>query len=100
TPGSVHARAVSNPPGARDLAVVNSPLWRQSAIPSTNFHATSRAIAGFYAAIVDGRLPALAVPQYTGQDLFIGQTVTWGLGVQIDHDTWGHGGLGGNLGWV
>ncbi|MCU7728307.1 beta-lactamase family protein [Actinoplanes sp. KI2] len=101
TPGSVHARAVSNPPGARDLAVVNSPLWRQSAIPSTNIHATSRAIAGFYAAVVDGRLPSLAIPQYTGPDLFIEQTVTWGLGVQLDQDgTWGHGGLGGNLGWV
>jgi len=101
TPGSVHARAVSNPPGARDLAMVNSPRWRQSAIPSVNIHATARAIAGFYAAIVDGRLPTLAIPQYTGPDLFIEQTVTWGLGVQIDQDgTWGHGGLGGNLGWV
>jgi len=100
TPGSVRARAISNPPGARDLAVVNSPLWRQSAIPSTNVHATSQAIAGFYAALLDGRLPTLAIPQYTGQDLFIEQEVTWGLGVQIDKDgTWGHGGLGGNLAW-
>jgi CubicO group peptidase (beta-lactamase class C family) len=101
TPGSVHARAVSNPPGARDLAVVNSPLWRQSAIPAVNFHATSLAIARFYAAVLDGRLPTLAIPQYTGHDRFIEQQVTWGLGVQIDEDgTWGHGGLGGNLGWA
>ncbi|WP_433372973.1 serine hydrolase domain-containing protein [Actinoplanes sp. CA-142083] len=100
-PGSVHARAVSNPPGARDLAVVNSPLWRSAAIPAVNVHATSLAIARFYAAVLDGRLPALARPQHTGTDLFIEQEVTWGLGVQIEPDgTWGQGGLGGNAGWA
>ncbi|MFI5893426.1 serine hydrolase domain-containing protein [Actinoplanes sp. NPDC051513] len=100
-PGSVHARAVSNPPGARDLAVINSPLWRAAAIPAVNIHATSMAIARFYAAVMDGRLPALAIPQHTGTDLFIEQEVTWGLGVQIEPDgTWGQGGLGGNAGWA
>jgi len=100
-PGSVHARAVSNPAGARDLAVVNSPLWRSAAVPAVNVHATSLAIARFYAAIMDGRLPALAIPQHTGVDLFIEQEVTWGLGVQIEPDgTWGQGGLGGNAGWA
>jgi CubicO group peptidase (beta-lactamase class C family) len=100
-PDSVHARAVSNPPGARDLAVVNSSLWRRSAVPAVNIHATSMAIARFYAAILDGRLPELAVPQYTGTDLFLESEVTWGLGVQIEPDgTWGQGGLGGNAGWA
>jgi CubicO group peptidase (beta-lactamase class C family) len=100
-PGSVHARAVSNPPGARDLAVINSPLWRSAAVPGVNIHATSMAIARFYAAVLDGRLPALAIPQHTGVDLFIEQEVTWGLGVQIEPDgTWGQGGLGGNAGWA
>lgn len=100
-PGSVHARAVSNPPGARDLAVVNSPFWRKAAVPAINVHATSMAIARFYAAVLDGRLPALAIPQFTGTDLFIEQEVTWGLGVQIEPDgTWGQGGLGGNAGWA
>jgi CubicO group peptidase (beta-lactamase class C family) len=101
TPASVHARAVSNPPGARDLAVVNSPLWRSAAVPAVNVHATSTAIARFYAAVMDGRLPTLAIPQYTGPDLFIEQEVTWALGVQIEPDqTWGQGGLGGNAGWA
>jgi CubicO group peptidase (beta-lactamase class C family) len=100
-PGSVHARAVSNPPGARDLAVVNSPLWRKASVPAVNIHSTSMAIARFYAAILDGRLPALAIPQHTGTDLFIESEVTWGLGVQIEPDgTWGQGGLGGNAGWA
>jgi CubicO group peptidase (beta-lactamase class C family) len=100
-PGSVHARAVSNPPGTRDLAVLNSALWRRAAVPAVNLHATSMGIARFYAALLDGRLPALAVPQYTGPDLFLEHEVTWGLGVQIEADgTWGMGGLGGNAGWA
>jgi CubicO group peptidase (beta-lactamase class C family) len=100
-PGSVHARAVSNPAGARDLAVVNSDLWRRAAVPAVNLHATSTGIAQFYAAVLDGRLPAMAEPQYTGMDLFLEQEVTWGLGVQIEADgTWGMGGLGGNAGWA
>ena len=100
-PGSVHARAISNPPGARDVRVVNSPLWRQAAVPAVNVHTSSAALARFYADVLGGRLPALAVPQHTGTDLFIEQEVTWGFGVQIEADgTWGQGGLGGNAGWA
>ncbi|MGX6604408.1 serine hydrolase [Micromonosporaceae bacterium Da 78-11] len=100
-PDSVHARAASNPAGARDLTVVNSDLWRRAAVPAVNLHATSTGIAQFYAAVLDGRLPALAEPQYTGTDLFLDTEVTWGLGVQIEADgTWGQGGLGGNAGWA
>jgi CubicO group peptidase (beta-lactamase class C family) len=101
TPGSVHARAVSNPPGARDLAVVNSDLWRRSAVPGVNIHTTARAVARFYADVLAGRLPELAVPQYIGEDLFLEHATTWGLGVQIEDDgSWGQGGLGGNAGWA
>lgn len=100
-PGSVHARAVSNPAGARDLAVVNSSFWRKAAVPAVNLHSTSAAIAQFYDAVLASRLPALAVAQYTGTDLFLEREVTWGLGVQIETDgTWGQGGLGGNAGWA
>jgi CubicO group peptidase (beta-lactamase class C family) len=100
-PGSVHARAVANPPGARDLAVVNGTRWRRAAVPAINVHTSSAAVARFYADLLDGRLPALARPQYTGVDLFLEQEVTWGLGVQIEADgTWGQGGLGGNASWA
>lgn len=100
-PGSVHARAVENPAGARDLAVVNSDLWRKAAVPAVNLHSTSSAIARFYAAVLASRLPALAIAQYSGTDLFLEREVTWGLGVQIEADgTWGQGGLGGNAGWA
>ena len=97
-PGSLRAQAVSNPGGALDLAVVNSPLWRCACIPAVNLHATANAIARFYAAE-----PAalVAVPQFSGIDQLIGEEVVWGLGVQIEPDgSWGMGGLGGNCGWA
>jgi CubicO group peptidase (beta-lactamase class C family) len=100
-PDSVHARAVSNPAGARDLAVLNSNRWRKVAVPAVNLHSTATAIARFYAQVLDGTLPELAVPAYEGMDLFLETEVTWGLGVQIEEDgTWGQGGLGGNAGWA
>ncbi|MBL7260638.1 serine hydrolase domain-containing protein [Paractinoplanes lichenicola] len=100
-PESMRSRATSNPAGARDLAVINSDLWRRASIPAVNLHASATGVARFYAAILDGSLPALAVPQFTGPDLFIGEETTWGLGVQIEPDgTWGHGGLGGSAGYA
>ena len=100
-PGSARARAVANPAGARDIAVTNSDMWRRAAVPAVNLHASANSLARFYAALLDGRLPALAIPQYTGPDRFIGSDVTWGLGVQIEPDgTWGHGGLGGSAAWA
>jgi CubicO group peptidase (beta-lactamase class C family) len=96
-PGSLHAHAVSNPAGARDLAVVNSDLWRTASVPAVNLHATAMAIARFYASPLVGRL---AVREFDGIDQFIGSAVVWGLGVQFEADgSWGMGGLGGNAGW-
>jgi len=38
---------------------------------------------------------------FSGHDLFIESTTTWGLGVQLEPDgTWGMGGLGGNAAWA
>ncbi|WP_127505383.1 serine hydrolase domain-containing protein [Actinoplanes solisilvae] len=100
-PDSPKSRAISNPEGARDLSVVNSTAWRQATVPAVNLHASATGIARFYAAILDGSLPSLAVPQFTGPDLFIGEETTWGLGVQLEPDgTWGHGGLGGSAGYA
>jgi CubicO group peptidase (beta-lactamase class C family) len=100
-PGSIRSLAVANPPGARDLAVVNSPQWRRASVPAVNLHATATSIARFYAALLDGTLPDLAVPAYTGPDHFIESDVTWGLGVQIEpNGEFGMGGLGGNAGWA
>jgi CubicO group peptidase (beta-lactamase class C family) len=96
-PGTLRARAVLNPPGARDLEVVNGELWRSATVPAVNLHATAAAVAGFYA-VRETKL--LAVRQFEGFDAFVGSTVVWGLGVQLEADgTWGMGGLGGNAGW-
>jgi CubicO group peptidase (beta-lactamase class C family) len=113
TPGSLHARAVSNPAGARDLAVVNGTAWRSAEVPAVNLHATATGVARMYAGLLaggilsghrllDDALVAQAVAaQHSGPDLFLEQDIVWGLGVQREDDgTWGMGGLGGNAGWA
>jgi CubicO group peptidase (beta-lactamase class C family) len=101
-PGSVKARAVGNPAGARDLAVVNGPRWRSATVPAVNLHATAVGVARFYDELMRRPVGAvMATGQFTGVDRFIGNPVTWGLGVQLESDgTWGMGGLGGNAGWA
>lgn len=53
----------------------NSPSWRGADIPSANGHGTARAVAGFYAALLAGKLldpPTLALltaPQWEGGTL-------------------------------
>lgn len=111
-PESLHARAVGNPAGARDLAVVNGAAWRSAEVPAVNLHATATGLARMYAGLLAGGvldgtrllgpdLVAEAVAaQYTGPDLFLEHDTVWGLGVQLEDDgTWGMGGLGGNAGW-
>jgi len=112
-PGSVHARAVANPAGARDLALVNSPSWRTAVVPAINLHTTAEAVARCYAGLLAGGeldghrllsaslVEEMTAAQFTGMDHFIGRETTWGLGVQIEGDgTWGMGGLGGSAGWA
>jgi CubicO group peptidase (beta-lactamase class C family) len=113
TPGSLYQRAVANPAGARDLTVVNGVGWRTAEVPSVNLHTTATAVARMYAGLLAGGtldghrligeplVAEMTSAQYTGEDLFLEQTTTWGLGVQIEPDgTWGMGGLGGNAGWA
>ncbi len=101
-PGSVRARAVQNPAGARDPSVVNGETWRTASVPAVNLHATAAGIARFYAALMSRPVGAtMATPQFTGFDHFIGGETVWALGVQVEPDgTWGMGGLGGNAGWA
>ena len=103
--GPLRAAALANPPGATDLAVVNSAAFRQAEVPAINAHVTARAIAEFYAAVASGRvLPTelvteLSTVQAAGEDRVLGGPARWGLGVAIEPDGWGMGGLGGSLGW-
>jgi CubicO group peptidase (beta-lactamase class C family) len=102
----LYRRATSNPPGAQDPSVVNGVAWRSAEIPAVNGHGTARAVAGLYAALLEGRLlsPGLLAEatrvQCSGPDLVFGRDNAWGLGFALDSDGYGMGGLGGNLGWT
>jgi CubicO group peptidase (beta-lactamase class C family) len=102
----LYQRAVANPPGAQDGAVVNSAAWRAAEIPAVNGHGTARAVAGLYAALMRGELlsPALLgeaiTPQCSGPDRVFGFDNSWGLGFAVDDDGYGMGGLGGSVGWA
>ena len=101
----LYRRAIANPPGARDQEVLNGDRWRRAEIPAVNGHGTARAVAGLYVALEEGRLlgPAMRDQLLTGRgeepDLVIGDTREWGLGVVLDPDGYGMGGVGGSFGW-
>jgi CubicO group peptidase (beta-lactamase class C family) len=102
----LYAAAMLNPPGVLDSGVVNSAAFRQAEIPGVNGHGTASAVAGFYAALLDGRLldPGLrdeaATAQASGVDRVMGgEERSWGLGFGVDEDGFGMGGTGGSIGW-
>ena len=105
TPHSVMDRAIANPPGARDPAVVNSARWRTAEIPAVNGHGTARAVAGLLVALAQGRLLSASLlrevvsPAVTAVDYVLGAEATWGLGFGLDADGFGMGGHGGGLAW-
>ncbi|GAA4405721.1 hypothetical protein GCM10023168_19670 [Fodinibacter luteus] len=79
--------------------------WRRAEVPAVNGHGTARAVAGFYVALAGGRLLG---PDLLGQlrrgrgvepELVLGDEREWGLGVVVDPDGYGMGGLGGSFGW-
>lgn len=101
----LYRRAIGNPPGALEARVVNGSSWRRAEVPAVNGHGTARAVAGFYVALTQGRLlsPALTTELARGRgvqpELVMGGEREWGLGVALDPDGYGMGGLGGSFGW-
>lgn len=97
--------AIGNPPGALDPEVVNSRAWRTAQIPAVNGHGTARGVAGFFAGLAAGQvlspemLGEMTTVTADGFDRVVGAPVTWGLGVSVDEDGWGMGGVGGSFGW-
>ncbi|QGG94298.1 serine hydrolase domain-containing protein [Actinomarinicola tropica] len=105
-----------NPPGYSSIGVVNSPQWRAAVVPSTNSHASARAIAGLYAALLEpGRvlsgevLAEATTPQSVGPCPILGEDVSFGLGFQPttarrplgpNPRSFGHFGSGGALGYA
>ena len=100
----LYRRAMTNPPGALDAAVVNGAAWRAAEVPAVNGHGTARAVAGFYQALATGGLlgPGLlaeaVTPQCQGPDRVFGGELAWGLGFAVDEDGYGMGGVGGSYG--
>jgi CubicO group peptidase (beta-lactamase class C family) len=108
--GELYRLATSNPPGLLDVSVVNSRAWRAAEIPAVNGHGTADAVARFYAGLVNGGeldgtrlvspavVDAMTAGEMTAFDLLLEEEVTWGLGVGVDEDGYGMGGLGGSIG--
>jgi CubicO group peptidase (beta-lactamase class C family) len=98
-------RGLTNPPGAIDPAVVNGEAWRRAEIPAVNGHGTAKGVAALYVALHEGRIlsPAMLATATSvaasGTDRVMGDEREWGLGVVLDPDGFGMGGLGGSSGW-
>lgn len=110
---SLRYRALANPSGAVDLAVVNGAVWRSAEVPAVNLHATAAALARFYAGLLAGGVldgvrllsPALMAEflrvQHDGPDLLLDRPVRWSLGMQVEDDgSWGMGGIGGSVAYA
>lgn len=103
--GDLLARALGNPPGALDPAVVNSHAWRTAEVPAVNGHGTARAVAGLYVALEEERLLSPDLLQQatsvvgSGVDRVVGGQRSWGLGFAVDEGGYGMGGVGGSFGW-
>ena len=109
-----------NPLGISGFGIVNRPEWRRAAIPSTNAHATARAVAQLYdvfmhrdaaeGGIVGPGLRAEACSiQSDGPDRVLGKHSRFGLGFQLSRpgrriggsdSGYGHFGYGGSLGFA
>ncbi|HEY7733037.1 MAG TPA: serine hydrolase domain-containing protein [Gaiellaceae bacterium] len=103
--------ALDNPPAMLDVATVNSERWRRAEIPAVNGHGTALAVARFYSGLAaGGQLDGMRLlsadlargmvnPEREGLDEVLGEPVAWGLGVQVDPQWFGLGGIGGSGGW-
>ncbi|MFC3609022.1 serine hydrolase domain-containing protein [Stutzerimonas tarimensis] len=115
-PASLVGRAFGNPPGFLNSG--NKPEWQRSVLPAANLHGNARSLAGFYAALLDGRLLApellaeMTREHSLGEDLTLLARTRYGLGCWLDQPgqpgatfgmgpaSFGHPGAGGCLGFA
>jgi CubicO group peptidase (beta-lactamase class C family) len=108
-------RAYLNPPAVSGIGAVNTRAWRAAEIPSANGHATARAVAQIYAALIEHRLlrpatlDAAIAEASAGTDFVLGRPSRFGLGFQLTQPerrlgpnarSFGHFGAGGSLGFA
>jgi CubicO group peptidase (beta-lactamase class C family) len=110
-----------NPPGLSGLGTVNTRAWRAAEMPSTNGHASARAVARIYSALacggaVDGirllrteTIEQAVAEASSGPDVVLGRPSRFGLGFQLSQPgsaleriprSFGHFGAGGALGFA
>jgi CubicO group peptidase (beta-lactamase class C family) len=99
--------ALFNPPGPLVAQTVNGERFRRAEVPAVNGHGSARAVAGLYAALLDGRLlsPSLRDEATRAQACGVDQVMggaerCWGLGFAVEDDGYGMGGTGGSVGWA
>jgi CubicO group peptidase (beta-lactamase class C family) len=117
--GRVNALAFGNPP--RPPGVVNTPLWREAEIPSSNGHASARGLARLYAPLAMGGtwngvnllsqagVDRACREQVHAKDVVIGMQVRRTLGFMLPEPELGdprpltavgHLGMGGSIGFA
>jgi CubicO group peptidase (beta-lactamase class C family) len=111
-----------NPPGVSGVGeTVNTRAWRAAVMPSTNGHATARALAAVYSALIGGAqgtgrtllrratLDDAIAEASAGPDAVLGRSSRFGLGFQLTQPerplgpnprAFGHFGAGGSLGFA
>jgi CubicO group peptidase (beta-lactamase class C family) len=109
------ARAYLNPPAVSGLGTVNTRVWRAAEIPSANGHASARAVAQIYGALLADRvlgrdmLDRAIAEASSGTDFVLGRPSRFGLGFQLTQPerplgpnprSFGHFGAGGSLGFA
>lgn len=115
-PMSLSTRAFTNPPSI--MTSTNKPEWRRMEQPAANGHGNARSLAGFYSALLDGRLlEAEMLEQLTrehsaGEDKTLLTSTRFGLGCMLDQPdrpnatfglgphAFGHPGAGGSTGFA
>jgi len=111
----------NNPSGLSGAGVINSPQWRSAQIPSTNMHASARAVSSIYTVLAHGGthnsvtlLPDAVLAQATtetsnGPDIVLGRNSRFAHGFQIplpergfgpNPTAFGHYGAGGSVGFA
>ena len=110
-----------NPPGLSGFGTVNTRAWRAAEMPSTNGHASARAVARIYSVLacggaIDGvrllrteTIERAIVEASSGPDLVLRRPSRFGLGFQLTQPerplgtnprSFGHFGAGGSLGFA
>lgn len=114
-PQSITALSFNNPPGIMNSG--NKPEWQRFVQPAANGHGNARTLAGFYAALLDGRLLDAALLNEMAREHSLGEDRTllthtrFGLGCWLDQTldnatfgmgprSFGHPGAGGCLGFA